>query len=351
MMATGRVPFARLDLSSRLVPSLAVLALLAGCTPTPSVDATPPRPRPAPPVETPAQPSQAELRKARAERNRAANAAATKAAYTASPTSQSQRDFYASAEAGLLARGRLRRDQVPMDAPLDADSLTRNFIQIALRDEYSRNGSGLVAQSDVAPLRRWQQPVAMQLEFGASTDSALRSGFRTDIAEFANRLSAATRHPVSLTASGGNFLILILNDDERRQIGPRLAQLVPGMPAQDIAIIESLNEQNYCTVFAYSQGDSPEYARAVALIRAELPPLLRLSCIHEELAQGMGLSNDSPTARPSIFNDDEEFALLTRHDELLLQILYDPRLRPGMSEAEAAPIVRKIATELLGKAT
>jgi hypothetical protein len=310
MMVTGRVPIARRDLSSRLVPSLAVMALLAGCSPVPPVDATPPQPRPAPPAEAAAQPSQAELRKARAERNRAANVAATKAAYTASPTSQSQRDFYASAEAGLLARGRLRRDQVPMDAPLDVDSLTHDFIQIALRDEYSRNGTGLVAQGDVAPLRRWQVPVTMQLEFGASADSALRSGFRTDIAEFASRLAAATGHSVSLTASGGNFLVLILNDDERRQIGPRLAQLVPGMPAQDISIIESLDEQNYCTVFAYSHGDSPEYARAVALIRAELPP----------------------------------------HDELLLQILYDPRLRPGMSEAEAAPIVRKIATELLGKA-
>lgn len=53
-------------------------------------------------------------------------------------------------------------------------------------------------------------------------------------------------------------------------------------------------------------------------------------------------------ARPSIFNDDEEFSLLTRHDELLLRILYDPRLRPGITEAEARPIVTTIATELMG---
>ena len=46
-------------------------------------------------------------------------------------------------------------------------------------------------------------------------------------------------------------------------------------------------------------------------------------------------------------NDDEEFAYLTRHDELLLKILYDSRLRPGMTEAEARPIVLQIARELL----
>ena len=48
------------------------------------------------------------------------------------------------------------------------------------------------------------------------------------------------------------------------------------------------------------------------LIRAEHPPLTRLSCVHEEMAQAMGLPNDSPDARPSLFNDDLEFALLER---------------------------------------
>ena len=67
----------------------------------------------------------------------------------------------------------------------------------------------------------------------------------------------------------------------------------------------------------------------------------------EELAQSLGLVNDWPRARPSIFNDNEEFALLTRQDELMLKMLYDARLRPGMSEAEARPIVEQIAAELM----
>ena len=90
------------------------------------------------------------------------------------------------------------------------------------------------------------------------------------------------------------------------------------------------------------------YVQAVAVVRAELPDALRLSCYHEELAQGLGLANDSPRARPSIFNDDEEFAWLTKMDEKLLRILYDPRLRPGMTEAEAGPLVETIAAELMG---
>ncbi|MEL7179999.1 MAG: DUF2927 domain-containing protein, partial [Pseudomonadota bacterium] len=54
-----------------------------------------------------------------------------------------------------------------------------------------------------------------------------------------------------------------------------------------------------------------------------------------------------PGARPSIFNDDDEFALLTTHDELLLRMLYDARLQTGMDPAIAAPIARQIAREYL----
>ncbi|MEO0831451.1 MAG: DUF2927 domain-containing protein, partial [Pseudomonadota bacterium] len=66
------------------------------------------------------------------------------------------------------------------------------------------------------------------------------------------------------------------------------------------------------------------------------------------IAQGLGLANDSPVARPSIFNDDEEFALLTTHDEFLLRMLYDNRLKAGMTETEARPIAARIAAELVG---
>ncbi|WP_207102035.1 DUF2927 domain-containing protein [Paracoccus shandongensis] len=329
----------------RLLPLLGLLAV-AGCgapEPSPPVADAPPTIRPDP------GPSQEALRKARAERNRAANAAAAEALVKASAASTAQRDFYSRAEQSLRAQGRLRRDRVPLDAPIDAETLTRNFIAVALRDEYGQGGIQAGNGGAPAPLRRWQDPVRFQIEFGTTSDVATRRAWRVEVSQFAARLAEATGHRVSLTDSGGNFIVMVLSDDERRAIGPRLAQLVPGIPAQDIAVMQDLDADNFCTVFAYSRGAAPVYSNAVALIRAELPPLLQSSCIHEELAQGMGLANDSPDARPSIFNDDEEFALLTRHDELLLRILYDPRLRPGMTRAEAEPVVRQIATELLGQ--
>src|SRR5690606_4406072 len=196
-------------------------------------------------------------------------------------------------------------------------------------------------------LRRWQRPVRVGVEFGASIPAGQRVTDRANVAAYVARLARVSRHDVRMDDSAPNYTVMFLNEDERRAIGPRLAQLVPGIDRLALRAVETMPPSTFCVVFAFSKGNGAEYERAIAIIRGEHPELLRLSCIHEELAQGLGLANDSPTARPSIFNDDEEFGLLTRQDELMLRILYDPRLRPGMTLAEARPIVEVIARELL----
>ena len=327
--------------------TLALLALAACSDPDaasqrpPAIDAAAPLPRP-----DRDRVDQASLRRDRAEKARAANAAAARASDT--PASRNMRDYLVQVESGLIARGGLRTDG-GAEIALTPEGLTDDFVRVALHDEYTRQGDSLVSGATPAPLRRWAQPVRLRTEFGDSVAPAQRSRDRAEIAQYAARLQNASGHPVSLAGGDGNFTILILSEDERRAIGPRLAALVPGIPPGDVTALTGLSPQNYCTVFAYSRGNSPTYAHAVALIRSETPPRLRRSCVHEELAQGLGLANDSRLVRPSIFNDDEEFAFLTPHDELLLKILYDPRLRPGMTEAEARPIVLQIARELLAR--
>ncbi|NHF71927.1 DUF2927 domain-containing protein [Paracoccus sp. 12-3] len=286
----------------------------------------------------------AALRAARAKRATDAAALAAHAANT--PASQTMHGYFVGVEDMLVARGQLRRDDGSA-IPVSADQLTRDFIDIALYDEYSRQGADLIADSRPSRLRRWAQPVRIAVEFGASVPPGTRIRDRAEVQAFAERLARLTGHDIAATPAAGNFTVMFLSEDERRQIGPRLSRIIPGIPAGDIEAIQALPPQNYCTVFAYSLGSSPLYSEAVAIIRAELPPRLRSSCIHEELAQGMGLANDSPNARPSIFNDDEEFALLTHHDALLLQMLYDRRLIPGMDAETARPAVSQIAGELV----
>nr|WP_242107636.1 DUF2927 domain-containing protein [Aliiroseovarius subalbicans] len=266
-----------------------------------------------------------------------------------SAESKAMATYYSGLQRGLLTQGLLRTDGGGVDVPFSARDLSRNFLRIAFYQEYTSRGGRLVAQQTASRLHRWRAPVRVSMQFGASVSDDIKVKDTTQVAKYTRRLARVTGHPITTVASQGaaNFHVLVLNEDERRNLGSDLARLVPGISFADIDQVTNMPRETYCLVFATPQRDG-HFNRAVAVIRAEHPDLLRTSCLHEEIAQGLGLSNDSPRARPSIFNDDEEFGFLTTHDELLLQMLYDPRLRPNMTEAEARPIVNQIAAELTG---
>lgn len=264
-----------------------------------------------------------------------------------SAASRALSDYYAGVERDLRSQGLLRVDSGANNAPYGPRELAENFTRIALFDEYVLTGGRLVQRPTASRLRRWSGPVNLSVEFGETVPQETRRRDIRTVTEFAMRMQRLTGLPVRVNSGGfANFHILILNEDERRVVGPRLRELMPGIGSASIRTIENLPRSTFCLVLTFAgASQSAPYSRAVAVIRAEHPNLMRTSCLHEEIAQGFGLANDSPTARPSIFNDDEEFSLLTKHDELLLRMLYDPRLRIGMTAEDADPIIAEIAAE------
>ncbi len=269
----------------------------------------------------------------------------------ADPLSDDLAAYYRRIEAERVDAGLMRRDDGAPEGPISAAVLARNYIDIALHDEYLRTGGGFASRTSASTLRRWQAPVVMRLEFGANVPAAMRQTDHAQVARLVQRMAEAARHSVSLLphgqAGGANFHILVLTEVERRAIGPRLRDLVPGIDEAAVRLVTDLPRDAFCLAMAFARDGADGYSEAVVIIRAEHPTLTRLACYHEELAQGLGLANDSPNARPSVFNDDQEFAFLTTHDLLLLRIHYDPRLRPGMTANQARPIVQQIAAELV----
>lgn len=264
-----------------------------------------------------------------------------------SEASQALSRHYARVQEDLVSQGLLRRD-TGLDIPLSSSRLAETFLTVALFDEYVRQGDRLVPQATQTVLRRWYMPVRVSLRFGASVPEAQRGTDRRTVAAYTRRLSQATGHPVMLSENRPNFHVFVLNEDERMDYDDELRAALPGIDATTLRTIRTLARDTFCVVFAYGSADTGTFSRALAIVRGEHPDLLRGSCLHEEIAQGLGLVNDSRTARPSIFNDDEEFAYLTGHDELLLSMLYDPRMRPGMTLQQARPIAYQIAAEKLG---
>ncbi|WP_322893844.1 MULTISPECIES: DUF2927 domain-containing protein [unclassified Yoonia] len=255
--------------------------------------------------------------------------------------------FYARLQNQMLMQNLLRGDGGAADTPFTDTMLARNFMQIALTTEYADNSDFQVPHSSQSSLHRWEKPIRMNISFSDSVPLAQRDQDRTSVSAFAARLSRLSGVPITRSDQNPNFHVLFLDEDDRRGAASRLRALVPNISEASLRGIVTLPRDQLCLVASVFEPGRSAYAQAVVVIRAEHPNLIRAACIHEELAQGMGLGNDSDAARPSIFNDSEEFALLTKHDELLLRMLYDPRLQTGMDATTAEPIVRQIARELI----
>lgn len=274
----------------------------------------------------------------------------TTATGPASAASQSLQAYYAGVQQDLLARGLLRTDGGGADTPYTPDMLARNFEQIAFYDEYVRGAGLRKSRGGAGQLRRWAGPVRVSVEFGATVPEAQQNRDTADVSAYVKRLAGVTGHSITMSRRNANFHVLVMGTDDKEQLKARIRQLIPGASTSTLALFTDPPRSIHCLVAAFSNGgNGNEYRTAIALVRSEHPDLLRKSCYHEEIAQGLGLANDSPNARPSIFNDDDEFALLTTHDEALLSMLYDPRLRIGMTLDEARPVIHLMAREKAGR--
>lgn len=246
-------------------------------------------------------------------------------------------DVFRDSEQFYLERGYLRTERDPADVSFDADDLKRNFLKIALRVEKTPT-----QDAKAVSMRRWQKPIRYKIYGQATPEDRRRVG------NFMNWMSDISGVEIKPGNDDINYPIFILSDpaqqalarvfrEETRTVdnflGSFLSDFAPRSPCRGRMSVNPEGGIEFVAV----------------LIKAEVTGIVRRSCIEEELSQGMGLINDDDTVRPSIFNDQQEFAVLTTHDELLLRILYDDALTSGTGKAEIAPkldpIVRRVMRE------
>lgn len=259
------------------------------------------------------------------------------------PPASAEAARLAALQERLRASGRLRTERAPADAPYGPAELERNFRRIAF---YGELPNGPAPAGAPVTLGKWRGTVVWHV----GGDGA-RPSDRVKMTRLAAQLAPLTglRFEEAPGARDAIMEIAVLTDAGRRALRDRYA--AQGREEERRLVERWIAAPTMlCFAATWRDEDVPGAydRRALIGIRAELPDLWRESCFDEEVAQALGLINDYDRARPSVFNDDEEFAFLTTHDEALLRLLYDPRLRPGMTEAEAVPILRRILAEGAG---
>ena len=257
------------------------------------------------------------------------------------------RKYYSRLEERKISLGLLRQDGGGVDTPFDVDDIVEAFGQLAFYNEYDIDKNKLLPNTNAVSLAKWKSNTNILVRFGTSIDKKQKEKDLLEINGLTRNLSEITNHKIEFSQQNENMYVVIANQEEIKTLIGEIGLTRPEFDPTRIPIITQLPKDIHCMAMT-SMSSEPNSAisSALVIIRSELPEIMRRACFHEEIAQSLGLTNDSHFARPSIFNDDDEFATLTKFDEILLRILYDHRLQPGISEKEAAQLVKQIATEI-----
>ncbi len=113
------------------------------------------------------------------------------------------------------------------------------------------------------------------------------------------------------------------------------------------SIFDRIAKRNRASCYAYPMShEDGSRASTLIVFFLSLPSEILDTCAYEETIQAMGLFSDDNSLFNTKFTDAfKEYLVPTELDWMMLRILYDERIKHGMTREEAMPIVRRILTE------
>jgi hypothetical protein len=93
---------------------------------------------------------------------------------------------------------------------------------------------------------------------------------------------------------------------------------------------------------SFRRDDTFRIANAEVILVADAGDFVFYDCAYEELLQALGPINDDSSVRWSMFNDKVHLGFFGVYDQYILNVLYHPRIRPGMTRADVEALYEKI---------
>lgn len=211
--------------------------------------------------------------------------------------------------------------------PSDAE-LIEGFVQTVFGSEVTGPDDGDGAQRI---LKKFTGPIAYHLVSGAAQDHrALARAFLTGLDRTVANLTLRETGSIDLAR-----LVVFLVDRAD------YASTIRATAWSDVNIDFML--ENACSAVLRARRSGIEYAQVYIVVDEGFIGLSH--CLVEEILQSLGPANDSQLLPRSIFNDASLVNVFGVFDWFILSMLYDPRLTPGMSEAEVRPLLPAVIAD------
>ncbi len=92
----------------------------------------------------------------------------------------------------------------------------------------------------------------------------------------------------------------------------------------------------------FTKNERFEIEHSEVIIAVDTSDFTFLDCAYEELLQSLGPINDTSSVPWTMFNDNVQMGFFDVFDQYLLNILYDPRVRVGMTIDETKAVLPEV---------
>jgi hypothetical protein len=200
------------------------------------------------------------------------------------------------------------------------DEIVEGFFKTSFGAEFHLAGR-------VDRIRRYDQPVRVYARGDRADRKAQLANVVADIGHRIQHLDIAMAN----TPEDATITVQLVRD---RDLSRTIAKNYGSERAKEIKT--SLDPQ---CLSSFRKNENFEITHSDVILTVDVSDFVFLDCAYEELLQSLGPINDTSSVPWTMFNDKVSMGFFDVYDQYILNLLYDPRIKPGMTVEEVRAVL------------
>jgi Protein of unknown function (DUF2927) len=201
------------------------------------------------------------------------------------------------------------------------------FLKTAFGAEYHLAGR-------VDRIRKYDIPVRVFADGSRSDRKAQLAKVVADIAARVQHLDIA----MAETSEGANVVVKLVRD---RDLYRTITTFYGSERAKEIRT--SLDPQ---CLSGFRKNENYEIEHSDVILTVDNGDFVFFDCAYEELLQSLGPINDTSSVPWTMFNDNVSMGFFDVYDQYILNLLYDPRIKAGMTVQEVKAVLPEVMVDV-----
>jgi hypothetical protein len=180
-------------------------------------------------------------------------------------------------------------------------------------------------------IRKFDGPVRVLVENSTSPDRGAQvAGVVADIRARIQHLDIATTD----RATDANVVVTLVREHD-------LPAAIDRIYGRERALLIQRSLAPQC-LSSFRKDESFRIVHSDVIVVSDADNFTFYDCLYEELLQALGPINDTNAVPWTMFNDNVQMGFFDVYDQYLLNVLYDPRIEPGMAVDDVLAVLPQV---------